>query len=111
MKFEVFTEYRDYANELNFYIFKDNLDGSRDICTSLDKMEFTRHNADGTSENIKPTFSIKGMITQPFLQEMANALKKIGIKAEGEPIIENELSAVKYHLEDMRALTFRFKPG
>lgn len=106
MKFEVFCRHEDFANKLNFYIFRLNIDGSRRICTSLDKMEFSEYQ-EGCM--IEPTFSLNGLIVKPFLQEMANALKKIGIKAESEPILENELSAVKYHLEDMRKLVFENK--
>ena len=45
-------------------------------------------------------------MAKPFLQGMANELHKLGIRAEGEPVLENELSSTKYHLEDMRALVF-----
>ena len=46
-------------------------------------------------------------MAKPFLQGMANELHKLGIRAEGEPVLENELSSTKYHLEDMRALVFQ----
>lgn len=103
MKLEVFCRYEDFANRLNFYIFSIGENGTRRICTSLDKMEFSEYK-EGTL--IDPTFSLTGYIVKPFLQEMANALKKIGIQAENEPVLENELSAVRYHLEDMRNLVF-----
>ena len=103
MKFKVYCQHEDFANRLNFYIFQDNPDGSRDICTSIDKMEFKKL-AEG--ELIPITFTLHGKVTDPFLQAMANMLKEIGIKAEVEPILENELVAVKYHLEDMRKLVF-----
>lgn len=104
MKFKIFCQYEDFAMRLNFYIFQDEIDGSRSICTSLDKMEFTKLNK-GESPN--PSFTIHGPMTKPFLQAMANVLRDEGIKADGEPIIENELVAVKYHLEDMRSLVFK----
>lgn len=106
MKFEVFCEHQDHAMRLNFYIFKLNVDGSRDICTSLDKMEFTRQEV-GTP--VKSTFLMAGEITKPFLQAMADTLHREGIYAEGEPVLENELTATKYHLEDMRTLVFTRK--
>ena len=104
MKLKVYCQHEDFANKLNFYIFQDNPDGSRDICTSIDKMEFKKL-AEG--EPIPITFSLLGSVTTPFLQAMANTLKEIGIKAEAEPILENELTAVRYHLEDMRKLVFK----
>ena len=106
MKFEVFCRYEDFADLLNFYIFSEGENGERYICTSLDKMEFSRYEEGALTD---PTLSLKGRIVKPFLKEMANALNKIGIRADGEPVIENELVAVKYHLEDMRKLVFNVK--
>ena len=83
MNFEVYSEYEDYAMRLSFYIFSINPDGSRDICTSIDSMEFSRYNE---NESIAPTFSINGHMSKPFLQAMANTLHEIGITAEGSPV-------------------------
>jgi len=55
---------------------------------------------------IEPTIRLSGMVAKPFLQAMANAVKEFGIVAEDEPILGNELTAVRYHLEDMRKLVF-----
>lgn len=104
MKFEVFCRYEDYAARLNFYIFRINPEGSRDLCTSMDRMEFVPYEENTVIE--QASFSLTGRVVDPFLKEMANALSKIGIRADGEPVIENELTAVKYHLEDMRSLVF-----
>lgn len=103
MKFEIFCQYEDFAMKLNFYIFQDRPDGSQDICTSLDKMEFKKVTQ---GEEIEPSFTIRGPMAKPFLQAMANTLNEEGIRADGEPVLENELTAVKYHLEDMRTLAF-----
>lgn len=103
MKFEVFAKYENYSQILDFYIFSLNEDGSRSICTSLDKGTFDK------SDNcmpVKPTFSITSGMSKPFLQAMANELDNLGIRAEGEPILENELTAVKGHLDDMRRIAF-----
>lgn len=102
MKFEVFCQHEDYAMILNFYIFGIEPNGTKKICTSLDDMEFEEYTEGALIEN--PTFSLKGRITKPFLQAMANELDRIGVKAEGKPILENELTAVKGHLEDMRKI-------
>lgn len=101
--FEVFIRYEDYAQSLNFYIFVNLPDGSRKICTNLKTMRVEDYK-DG--EIIKPTFSISGMLAKPFLQAMADELHKIGIKPKDKPVLQNELTATKYHLEDMRRLVF-----
>jgi len=106
MKFEIYCRYQDFAMRLDFYIFEVLPNGTKRICTSLDKVEFKEWEPGLITD---PSFSLNGMIVKPFLQEMANTLKEIGIKAEGDPILENELSATKYHLEDMRTLVFQIK--
>ena len=104
MKFKVFCRYEEFANRLSFYVFSTGPTGARQICTSLDEMNFVDYE-EGTM--VDPTFSLTGLVVKPFLKEMANALKQIGIRADDEPILENELAAVKYHLEDMRTLVFK----
>ena len=104
MKFEVFCRHEDFARRLSFYIFRFRPDdGRREICTSMDEMKFEIYNE---RTSVDPTFSLHGDVVKPFLTEMANALHKIGIRAEGEPVLENELTATKFHLEDMRQLVF-----
>lgn len=103
MEYKVYCEYEDYAMRLSFYIFRLKPDGGRDICTSLDKMEFEPYETHMMAE---PTFTIKGPVANPFMQAMADALKKVGITAEGEPVNANELAATQYHLKDMRELVF-----
>ncbi|MDY6893878.1 MAG: hypothetical protein SVO01_00445 [Thermotogota bacterium] len=104
MEFKVYTNYEDFAQRLNFYVFKINQDGSRELCTSIDKMEFQKWEPGATFE--EPTLSISGFVAKPFMKAMAETLKEIGIKPDGEPVLENELVATKYHLEDMRRLVF-----
>jgi hypothetical protein len=48
--------------------------------------------------------SLRGEFIKPFLQAFADVCYKEGIMPEKQPIIENELTATKYHLEDMRKL-------
>ena len=48
---------------------------------------------------------------QQFLQAISNGLFNFGIRPEQEPILKNELTATKYHLEDMRELIFKQKGG
>ena len=106
MKYEVFAEYRDYARVLEFYIFRENADGRREFFENLGPDPKLRVYEQGSMLK-EPTFVISGSMARPFMQEMANTLKKLGIHAEGEPVLENELTAVKYHLEDFRELVFK----
>lgn len=104
MEFKVFCRYEDFQERLNFYIFQENENGGRDLCTNLKTMEFkTIRRGEFVPE---PTFSLSGCVVQPFLQAMANALDEIGIRPEGKPVLENELTATKNHLEDMRQIAF-----
>ena len=109
MKFKVYCKYEDYSRILNFYIFSIAGNGEESFCKNIDTMEFEEYSP-GDILN-KPTFQLTGRMTKPLLQAMANELKELGIKADEEPILENELSAVKYHLEDMRKITFKQLEG
>ena len=104
--FEVFFEYRDYANQLEVYVFENRPDGKRAIVEELGNPCVTRLLKEG--ESIwEPTFSMHGPMAKAFLQAFANCLDKMGVKPEGKPVLENELTATKYHLEDMRNLVFK----
>lgn len=104
MNIEVYPEYRDFANTLHLYVFAVDEHGGRSICTSLADMKFEKHTEGMVID--KPTLTLNRFVAKPFLQAMADALDKIGIKATGKPVLENELTATKYHLEDMRKLVF-----
>jgi hypothetical protein len=103
-KFEVFCNYENFSQHLAVYIFANNPDGTRSICSDLKLGTFKTHNRGERIE--EPTFRVTGDMAKPFLQGMANELHALGIKAEKAPVLENEMGAVKYHLEDMRKLVF-----
>jgi hypothetical protein len=109
MKFKVYTEYRDFAEDFCLYIVEERPDGRVAIAKPVD-LEFE---VKERGEIRKPTMVMYKPVAIPFLQSIANACEKIGILPEGKPILENELTATKYHLEDMRKITFaltrRFK--
>jgi hypothetical protein len=108
MKFEVFCEYQYATMGMNFYIYREESTGRREICTKIKnkngQMEFTPYR---DYEVVDPTFTLRGNVVKPFLQAMSNELHRVGIKPEEAPVLENELSAIKYHLEDMRELVFK----
>jgi hypothetical protein len=108
MEFKVYCRYEDYAKQLNIYIFRINPDGSESICTKIGNKNLT-FKTYTIGEIVEPTISLTGYVATPFLQGIVDAAKKIGITPKGEPILENEMAAIKYHLEDMRSLVFRTK--
>ena len=105
---EAFCRYEDYANRVNIYIFRNLPNGGREFCVDINTQEFKPYTEGFFIE--KPTISIMGRLARPFLQAIADALPDIGIKPKGQPILEDEMSAIKYHLEDMRCIAFNKKP-
>lgn len=61
-----------------------------------------------TGELIPDNFIIKlsDYVAQEFLQGLAEALDKRGIKTDKDAKIQGLLEATKYHLEDMRKIVF-----
>jgi hypothetical protein len=87
------------------YIYRETERG-REIITDLSKMIVTSFERGASTVNVEPTIKIDWGCGQEILQALADALYGHGIKPEGEPVLKNELSATKYHLEDMRKLMF-----
>ncbi len=106
MNFKVYCRYDDYANDmLSIYIYEEMPDNKRAICKSLDKMEFEL--VEDEFVKLEPTLKLQGILVKPFLQAFANELNKTGIRADKEPVLENELTATQKHLEDMRKIAFK----
>ena len=57
----------------------------------------------------RPTFVFNGRDGEAFLQSLAESLVRIGFKPDELKAKVGELSAIKYHLEDMRKLVFKMK--
>lgn len=92
------------TDSLELYFYTDQGE-RRSICKPLD-MVFQDH---VNGELVEPSLTIKGRHANNFLQEMANVCYKEGVRPEGQAILENELTATKYHLEDMRKLALKGK--
>ena len=58
-----------------------------------------------------PTFIFGGREGEFFLQQLAQALVRIGFKPDELKASESQISAIKYHLDDMRSLVFKTKKG
>lgn len=84
-----------YGHEL--YIMNEHHDGGRDFVSHI---ELTRIQPGG----LAPESSIPPEDVEQFLQAMLNAAWKIGLTPTGFEDHKSELTAVRYHLEDMRKL-------
>ena len=60
--------------------------------------------SEGYSE---PTMKLGHFMSKQFLQALCDEIARHGITPTGKPPLENELTAIKYHLEDMRSLVFK----
>lgn len=99
---KVYIDYQDYSGIANVYIVDESLDGQKRIVKSVN-LEFVSLES-GVA--VEPTFQLSPVFVKPFLQAFADICDKHGIRPEGKPVLENELTSVKYHLEDMRKLIF-----
>lgn len=55
-------------------------------------------------ELIEPSIKLGSSLAQPFLQSIAEALDKNGVKTDNDAKIAGTLEATRYHLEDLRKL-------
>jgi hypothetical protein len=55
-------------------------------------------------DEIKPIFTLSYRLAQQVLSGLADAVSRHGITPKREATIEGELTATKYHLEDLRHL-------
>lgn len=107
MKFKVYPRFEDYAQRLSIYILAEEATGRVYFVKSIPSdgaLELEEYEPGRRLD--EPTICIDGPIAKPFMRAMATALDDFGIRPEGKPVAENELSAVRDHLQDMRALVF-----
>lgn len=60
-------------------------------------------------EELEPTFVFNRRDGDDFLRELSNALVKAGYKPDELKANNQQVVAIKYHLEDMRKLVFEEK--
>ena len=58
---------------------------------------------------ILPTMQFKGHDGGDFLSSFASGLERAGFKSNEFKQTHEEISAIKYHLEDMRKIVFKIK--
>ncbi len=94
---------RGYA----IWITNDRPDGKTQLAKPV-QFEFVD---DDPGVNAEPTICLPGRDSDDFLRGFATALAASGFKADELKHIDQQISALKYHLEDMRKLVFKDKYG
>lgn len=98
--FKVFTNYRAWMDETQVFITHESFDQKRVVARPLQFVEFERFKPYDT-----PTIADgEGYSARDFLQACMDAAWDLGLRPKGFADQKNELQAVRYHLEDMRAL-------
>lgn len=105
-KWEVYVNWKDFARICEVYIVR--------YCEGEWTEYITKMDGDKTEvkkvkphEPIQPTMIFYHPLANQILQAFADTCEKHGFRPEGKPVLENELTASKYHLEDMRKLVFK----
>jgi len=106
MELKVHIEHDPRFRGTAIYLYGKDKDGE----FVIEPMEFVLHHL--TMEEIsqvnRPTFIFdKRGEGEQFLQEFAQALVRIGFKPDELKAKDSEITAMKYHLEDMRKLAFK----
>lgn len=96
--------YREPMGGLSILLFEENKMSGKTYVVKPVKIEFVEIDE---SSAIDPTIKLSMNNSHNFLQSLADAIDEYGIRPSKKPPLENELSAVKYHLEDMRKLVFK----
>lgn len=98
---KVYIDYQNYSGMANIYIVSEG-EHERYIAKPVELI--FEPLSEGTAP--VPTLVLGQHYVKPFFQAFADACHKQGIKPQGAPVLENELTAVKHHLGDMRRLVF-----
>lgn len=104
-KIEIHIDHQGYSGESWIYIVDIRPDGSRALAQPV---EFVFGPIE-QGRAVEPTIRLGLGYASPFLQAFADLCHKLNIMPQGKPVLENELTAMKYHLEDMRKLVFKKK--
>ncbi len=103
--FKVHLEHDPHINGTKLYIFRD-LDDGRVEYFKPTLIESTIQEA---GLILEPTMQFSHRLGDRFLQELSDALVRVGFKPDAITVKEGEVAAMRYHLEDMRKLVFKDK--
>ena len=103
MELKVHIEHEPTFRGTAIYLFGKDRDGE----FVVEPMELKlRHYTPGDPLD-SPTLRFEGREGTAFLQALVQALVQIGFKPDEIKASEGQISAIKYHLEDMRKLVFK----
>lgn len=107
-KWEVHINFTDYSRRCEIYIARWCEGEWCEYITKINGEQSELKRAE-LHETIKPSMVFYSGMAEQIMQSFADACEKNGFRAKGSPILVNELTAIKYHLEDMRKLIFKEK--
>ena len=85
---------------MHFLFYEEMPDGKKYIAKPIELIMEEHKETD----NIEPTLKLSSSQSKEFLQQMADEIRKQGIRNFQDELNEGELKASKYHLEDLRQL-------
>ncbi len=92
----------------SIYIYREgegpNQRPERIFITNLSTMEVHTVQHGSRIDHLRPTIKLEWGASRNILQALVNGLFNHGIRPKAEPILANELTAVKDHLQDMREI-------
>jgi hypothetical protein len=89
------------SSATDIYIFRDRPDGYREYVTNLSGEAGIEVKSIKEGTRMEPAIKMDWDGEQ-MLQSISDGLFDFGIRPKQEPILQNELTATKYHLSDMR---------
>lgn len=103
MELEVHIEHDARFRGTAIYLYGKNKDGDF-VIEPIELVMKPYHIGDSLD---RPTFVFSGKDGELFLQALAQALTRIGFKPDELKASNEQINALKYHLEDMRKLVFK----
>ncbi len=97
IKVDIIPSIHDFGHDVRIY--SETPDGQISVLTDIKTWTFEKYKPGQKIESVFNTSYCSGVF-----QALVDALYEIGIKAKKEPVLENELTAVRDHLKDMQKL-------
>ena len=107
-KMKIYITQNEWVDEYAVYIVEEGMNGKQYVAKPM-TLEFKEHNP---AESEEPSIRISRVYGREtnFLQAFSDALAKCGYEPKSVEENKGELKATKYHLEDLRKLTFDLAP-
>jgi hypothetical protein len=99
--FKVFIQFNPVYDGLDLY-FTETLENRQKAIALPMKLEWKIF--DPVSDKVEPSLQLYGPEANAFLDALAEALDKNGIKTDKDAKIQGTLEATRYHLEDLRTM-------